>query len=354
MDKDGTTRAGEPQAGAAERTYQMLWDCPHCMTKKNLGLSHRHCPSCGAPQDASWRYFPSDDEKVAVEDHPYAGADLKCGYCGAWSGRRCQHCANCGAPLRDASDARTRGEQVTQGRYAGETQQDAQREFQPANAPRQPARKRRLWPWLVGAVVLVVVGVLVFGKRDADLRVTGHSWKREIAIERFGPVEESDWCDRMPQGATGVHRSRAVRSKRQVEDGHECRTRRQDRGDGTYTETQECTPRYKEEPVYADRCSYRVAQWSRVRDERRMGHSLEEQPRWPDVRLVRSGECTGCEREGDRTEQYVVEFEQTDDGKKVTCEVDQSRWASLSVGSKWRGRLSRVGSSVDCGGLERL
>jgi hypothetical protein len=358
MDKDGTTQAGTGNAGAtsggaAERTYQMLWDCPRCMTKKNLGLSHRHCPNCGAPQDANWRYYPSDADKVAVEDHPYAGADLKCGYCGAFNGRRCQHCAGCGAPLQGATEARMRGEQVTQGQYAGESQQAARQELRPAMAPAQAAPKRRLWPWLVGAVVLVAVGAFFFAKRDADLRVTGHSWKREIAIERFGPVEESDWCDKMPRGATGIERSRAVRSQRQVEDGQECRTRRKDRGDGTYSEKQECTPRYKEEPVYDDKCSYRIDKWARVRSEQRVGHSLQEPPRWPDVRLVRSGECMGCEREGDRTEQYVVEFEQAGDGKKVTCDVDPSRWASLGVGSTWRGQVSRLGSSVDCGELER-
>ena len=43
-------------------TYQMLWDCSYCDSKKLLGITHRHCPGCGAPQDPSKRYYPKDDE----------------------------------------------------------------------------------------------------------------------------------------------------------------------------------------------------------------------------------------------------------------------------------------------------
>ena len=56
--------------------FEMLWDCPNCGTDKLLGLTHRHCPNCGAAQDPSKRYFPADDQKVAVENHPYQGAEL--------------------------------------------------------------------------------------------------------------------------------------------------------------------------------------------------------------------------------------------------------------------------------------
>jgi hypothetical protein len=231
--------------------------------------------------------------------------------------------------------------------------------LRPPNAPVAAAPKKPGGKWLasvLGVAVLVVAIGLVFGwfKRDADLRVTGHSWKREIAIERFDLTEESDWCDKMPSGATDVRRSRKVRSEREVADGQECRTRRKDRGDGTYTEQQECAPRTKKEPVYDDQCRYKIAKWSRVRSEERSGHSLEQQPSWPDVRLTRSGECMGCEREGAREEQYTVEFASAGDDKPLTCQVDQNRWASLSVGSTWRGKVGLVGSSVDCSELERL
>ena len=56
---------------ATEKRYEMLWDCPRCETPKLLGLSHRNGPTCGAPQDPTKRYFPKDEDKVAVEDHPF-------------------------------------------------------------------------------------------------------------------------------------------------------------------------------------------------------------------------------------------------------------------------------------------
>ena len=31
-----------------KKTYEMMWDCPYCGTKHLLGLTHRHCPNCGA------------------------------------------------------------------------------------------------------------------------------------------------------------------------------------------------------------------------------------------------------------------------------------------------------------------
>ena len=62
-------------------TYQMLWDCAYCDTTKLLALDHRHCPNCGGAQDAERRYFPSDEDKVAVEDHEFFGADWQCAAC---------------------------------------------------------------------------------------------------------------------------------------------------------------------------------------------------------------------------------------------------------------------------------
>ena len=80
-------------------SYEMLWDCPHCDTKKNLGVTHRHCPNCGAPQDASKRYFPSDADKVAVANHQFTGADRVCSSCGTAQSAKAKNCGKCGAPL---------------------------------------------------------------------------------------------------------------------------------------------------------------------------------------------------------------------------------------------------------------
>ena len=45
----------------SEKVYE-LWACRYCGSRKLLGKSHRHCPSCGAPQQNAPRYFPADAE----------------------------------------------------------------------------------------------------------------------------------------------------------------------------------------------------------------------------------------------------------------------------------------------------
>ena len=54
-----------------ETHYEMLWDCEYCGTDKLLGVSQKFCPNCGSAQNAEKRYFPKDDEKVAVADHDH-------------------------------------------------------------------------------------------------------------------------------------------------------------------------------------------------------------------------------------------------------------------------------------------
>ena len=97
-----------------ESAYQMLWDCPACDTPKLLGLTHRHCPACGSPQDPASRYFPPEGEEIAVEDHQYAGADRVCGACDTPSAAIAEFCGGCGSPMDDAKEARRRTDQVAE------------------------------------------------------------------------------------------------------------------------------------------------------------------------------------------------------------------------------------------------
>ena len=88
-----------------EKTYEMMWDCEYCNTPKLLGKTHRFCPNCGAPQNPEKRYFPPENEKVAVEDHQFVGADLHCPACSFANSRTANNCGNCGSPLAGGKDA---------------------------------------------------------------------------------------------------------------------------------------------------------------------------------------------------------------------------------------------------------
>jgi hypothetical protein len=338
--------------------YEMLWDCKFCGAKKLLGLTHRHCPNCGAQQDANGRYFPPDSERIAVQDHEYVGADIVCHYCGSATSRRARCCGNCGAPLTEGQGVAQRVDQVhaAGAAYAGQSAEEFARERSGAVAPAAPTPKKRsslIWvvPLLLGVLVLCGGGsALLFWKKQGAFSVAGYEWKRAITIETFSAVSDSAWCDALPAGAGDVRRHREERSKKQVADGETCSMRKVDKGDGTFHETKECTPKYKDEPVYDDKCDYRVNRWHSERIDTAQGKATTN-VNWPASSITRPGSCVGCEREGARTETYTVVF-QDSKAEPYRCDFPQTKWASFSQGSHWKGAVRLVGT-LDCDSLAK-
>ncbi|HEY4159211.1 MAG TPA: hypothetical protein VGM29_13980 [Polyangiaceae bacterium] len=339
--------------------YEMLWDCRFCGQRKLLGLTHRHCPNCGAQQDANARYFPPDSERIAVQDHVYVGADIVCRYCNNATSRAAKHCGTCGAPLEEGGAVAQRADQLLAAGagYAGQTAADAQRELSGASAPVAPPLKKKSYLGCfvaAGVVLLLVIGsvlALVLWKKDDALTVSGHTWKRTISVDTFGPVHDSSWCDALPAGAGSVSRHREQRSSKQVPDGQSCSTRKVDNGDGTFHEKQECTPKFKSEPVYDDKCDYTIERWHLARTELAQGSGVSG-VHWPDLKLARTGACVGCEREGTRSETYSVSYKDAD-GQTYGCDFPQSRWGEFSDGSRWSGEVRRLTSTLDCDSLKK-
>lgn len=345
------------------KVYEMQWDCKYCGTNKLLGKTHRFCPNCGAAQDPDTRYFPSDDEKVAVEDHVFVGVDKICGSCGTLNSGSAEFCQQCGAPLTEAARARTLGDDqvirdgeaftssgspdLAQERFDSEMERIGVR--QPDKAP----GKRNFAA--IGCVALIAVAIVavlvaIFWRQDTSAYVTGHSWEREVRIEQLSAVSQSAWCDQMPGDAYSISRRQEQRSSRQVQDGEECSTRRVDQGDGTFREVRECRPRYRSEPVYDDRCYFTVNRWGYTRSIKAEGASLSEAPNWPAVTLSRSGTCLGCEREGGRNDTYSVYLREGDN--TYTCNVDQEQWAAMPIESTWTFSVGVLTGQPDCSSLE--
>ena len=348
-------------------TYQMLWDCPACGTSKLLGLTHRHCPACGSPQDPDARYFPSDAEKVAVEDHPLAGRDLQCPACDTPNSSAANNCGGCGSPLADAKEVVVR-EDVVLGegeRFAGETGADAkaaERARQAAKHPQpqgKPAKtdaargtRKRRGLIIAGVIALVLLLAFVFTrKREVEIEATSHSWSRTIEVEEFGEVNESAWCERMPARAKLRSKKSEVRETKKVPDGETCKTRKKDMGNGTFKEVRECKTKYRDEKVYADKCYYRIDKWHHERQFEAKGSALTPAPSWPQVELAKTGrgDCRGCQREGARGEAYTVHFAYEDDTD--TCEFALSRWESIAIGDRFVAKAGRMTSNLDCDSL---
>lgn len=346
-----------------KKVYEMLWDCKFCGTKKLLGKTHRFCPNCGAAQDPDTRYFPSDEEKVAVEDHEYVGADKICPACGTLNSARTEFCVQCGSPLTEAAQARRLADQsrAAAEKFESSGSRDVVKEQFDAEMQRvgvQPApgaKKGGLSPLMIGLIavgVLAVVGILValFWKQDTSVYVTGHAWERVIEIEEFGPRPGGDWCDSMPGDAYNVSRSERQRSTIQVPDGQDCRTIRSDNGDGTFSEYEQCTTRYRSEPVYDTYCSYTVNRWAYERAVRTDGDNLNDALVWPDTNIQRTGTCIGCEREGRRSETYKVTL-RTGESTYV-CDVSLERWRAMPIESTWKVDVGVLTGQPDCRTLE--
>ncbi len=352
---------------ATEKTYEMLWDCKYCGQKKNLGKTHRHCPNCGGEQDATLRYFPSDEEKVAVEDHAYVGADVHCPACRQVSSRAARCCGACGSPLEGAKDAARRADQlVEQGQvYAGETALAAKQELQgyvPATAPATsattaaPDKKKKLafgcGCLTLLALIAAVVMVLTLWRKDSTAHVKALTWERTIDVEVYAQQRRSAWCSELPTGAKELRRTREARGTERVEDGEDCRTRKVDNGDGTFKETEECTPRYKQVDKLEDKCDYEILDWGTARTERALGAAREPAPSWPQVVLTKPGTCQGCEREGKRKESYEAVLQDAG-GKEHRCSLPEAPWSALRVGQALAVRASVVTGAIDCDSIGR-
>lgn len=337
-------------------TYEMLWDCSSCGTKKLLGKSHRRCPNCGAPQDPATRYFPAPGEEVAVEGHVFVGVDWRCNACETPNSRAAAFCVHCGNPQAGNADVARRADQIVKdGRV---TEGVDGNEPAPRMAAVRPkvttvARKRR-WRKIAALMFMTAVAFLlitIFWQKDVRVAVERHSWTREIDVEQMAPRADSAWCSSMPSDAYGVSRRREVRSHEHIPDGEDCRDRRTDNGDGTFSTSTVCKTRTRSEPVYDDKCYYTVNRWGLDRTERMQGEGLL--PVWPSFR-VSGGNCLGCTREGTRREDLQLRVRATrgaEKGKTWDCSLESARWQGFHDGAETSMRVRIITGGAVCASL---
>ena len=362
---------------SGEGVYEMFWDCPFCGAEKLLGVTHRHCPNCGASQDPDYRYFPKPGEEVALKDHRFVGVDRICPACKGLNSANANFCGSCGADLSDAGLAARRKDQVA-GEFDDKKRDVAAEKYQAdlklaqersmfSGAENQKAllglTKRQLTIW-GGGLALVLIALcaaiyfLIFYTQEETVTVAGHSWERIVKIEEFRAVSERRDCSDMPNAAYSVNRSTEQRS-RQVADGQEChqecRNRRVDQGDGSFRSEQVCEqvcePKYRTEYYDVQVCSYTVDMWVAQREVNAEGSDLN--PIWPNFILAEgSGRRNlGAERSGERVEKYILKLER-ENGKIAECELDDdAKWSKYANGDKLVVGFTLTGSP-DCNSIE--
>jgi len=352
-----------PGAKHGAGTYQMLWDCKFCGTQKLLGVTHPHCPNCGAAQDPERRYFPAEEDMVALEDHKYVGADKICPACRQPNSAASTYCSECGADLATGQpapiqQARELGTEAA----AGDTRRDVVKDKFDAEMERIGVTQRAQARVLgiprntlivaLGALLLVLcIGGAVYAltyRSQAAGEIVDRAWQRTVEVEAFQAVSDTAWDESVPGDAYGVACERRQRDTRQVPDGSHQECRDVDQGDGSMR--RECTTvtDYRDEPVYDQWCRYRVDRWVLARTEKINGAG-QAVPAWPTLNLASSA-GVGAEREGDRHEQYAVTIRDAD-GKTDECRFDtQAEWDRYPLGA--RVTLKRyVTGGADCGSL---
>ena len=328
----------------AEQFFEMLWDCPQCETKELLGKTHRHCPTCGAAQDPSKRYFPEPGQEIEAKDHHFVGKDWLCGYCESPSSAAAAFCGNCGAPKDGNKEVALVSDEAAKPAPTPATSK--------TSGTSVPTGHGYLWAIGLAALVLfaIVAGLYqLFSKHDETVQLVDKAWTRQVDVERFTAVRATDWCDSLPAGAYSVNSTREQRSTRQIADGQTCHDVRTDMGDGTFTKRQECSTRYRSEPVYDNRCSYRINRWQVLRTDKLQGGSALA-PAWPTPLLANSlaggGMNTlGADRLGARSESYTVNLKSAK-GKNWSCNVDATLWAALEDGQNVNIKVRGTGGAV--------
>lgn len=336
--------------------YQMFWDCSFCGASKLLALDHRHCPECGAAQDQTKRYFPPDGEKKAVADD-YAGTDKVCPHCKHANGAKATFCAGCGAPLDEAAAARKRSDQVVRQGQAFLLDDSKKAEAELGDKPHplaKPAPKKKSRAWIYGlviaAVVIFSIWFMCIRKRSADFEVAEQRWKRSIPIEEYREVEEENWRHTLPSGARTLSCRDKTYETKKVADGQDCQMRRVDKGDGTFEERQECTTKYRDEPIKRSWCTYAIYRWKEI-DVKVTSTSDGSEPPWPDTGVKPGPQQAGARREGERKEVFEVELAESN-GKKHTCAVGQTLWKKLGKGAAAKGEVRARSGEIVCDSLK--
>lgn len=331
------TKPDQAPSASTPVHYQMWWDCPTCGTTALLGQTHRHCPHCGAAQEPERRYFPPVGQEIEVQHHRYVGVDWCCTFCDSPNAASAAFCGNCGGPKDGAKTVKLVHDTPT------------------PTSPVQSSPPKRTWAYYLWGMLLllgVVLFYFAFRTHTESVMVVDKNWTREIQIERFTAVNQTSWCDAMPNDAYQVSRSKVQRSTRSIADGQTCHEIRVDAGDGTFTKRQECSPRYRQEPVYDDQCRYRVNRWQLQRTDKLQG-LVSQAPIWPKPVLAQGMtgmDGLGTERLGQRHETYRVVLQAAVSKRQWTCEVSAVVWSGLRIAQGVPLKVRGTGGA-DCSSL---
>ncbi len=351
------------------------WDCQYCGTTGVLGR-HKACSNCGRSRPAGTKfYLPKEGDEVVdekVAEKAKIGPDWICEFCGSSNPANVDVCGSCFAP-REGTSPQQAVKEYGLGDAPDSGDMDMTRPVErPTTTPKPKSKKGPVIgiASIVGIFILLCLCIggafLIFGNQNAEATVSGFSWQRTIAVESFQTVTEEDW--EVPQGGRILSQREEIHHYDQVLDHYETRTEevseqvqvgertyvcgQRDLGNGFFedvecsepvyetqyrTETYE-EPIYRDEPVYQTKFTYEIDKWVVVRTE--TAGSASHTASWPPTNLA------GGEREGERTEIYIVFFTD-EDGNQFEWETTENEWRGFEMGQGVTLKLDALGNNVE-------
>lgn len=335
-----------------------LWDCKHCDTC-GIGGSKRVCPNCGKPRDEDTVFYMgkkkkylSTDEAKKVSKKP----DWVCNYCNQLNPDSSKNCISCGCLRGNDNDNYFENIEKKKAEKVKKVDTDDSHNNKHVWFD---SEKLKIFLIILASLLILAGTIFLVIPKEKDVIVESMSWTRNIEIEEYRTLRESDWS--VPAGGRTQYSQKEIYTYRDVIDHYETRTRQvshreltgyrdvvsgyRDLGNGYFeeitssepiyetryeTETYQ-EPVYRSEPVYKTKYYYDIERWVHSRNVTTSDKNSE--PYWGTYTL---GEK---EREGKRTQKYWINCK---DKKDKTMEVTLSfeDWSSLKIGQEIKLKIS--------------
>ncbi len=357
------------------------WSCSYCETK-NIRGNHRNCPNCGKARDNSTTFYlnplkieyASEEENRTVNRNP----DWICTHCQQLNSDTNTRCISCGS-VRGSENSTysnfnhysvnpagtivsNRKTETNQEESIEETIKENTRNIVGIETNRYRKSKTnnflnfisdyKMPIFSILLILLLIAGlVFLFTPRYYDVKVTGFSWERNIIIEKWQTVNESDWT--LPANARLQYSRQEFSHYRQVLDHYETETRQvakqrishyedyvsgyRDLGNGyfdeiissrpvyeTYYETETYQqPIYRDEPVYRTKYYYEIDKWLYERTVSTKNN--DKNPYWGNANL------SSKERIAGKNEQYYITVLNLENEETKTYTISYEEWKLLEL-----------------------
>lgn len=355
-----------------DKIMRGYWDCEYCGTQHIDGLVDV-CPNCGKQKSADVRYYV-DDTSTEVSDTELNAAgiireecdgehpDWVCPYCNQLNNYADDVCVACGG-LKSESECN----------YQDFNEEPVQEEVKVSGKHAECKEgsehsSNKLYRLLVMFMSVLILSTLVFSliPYKEKQTVMGFSWSRTITVENLKTFNESDWY--LPSRARLKRTSREFHYYQQVVDHYETKTRQKSRlvqdgynisytmrnnGNGTFTQKEHKTPKYKTEyytetyqapvyrnrPVYDTKYYYEIDRW--VADREYPSSGNDKKPYWSATYVLKKKQ-----RDSSRQEVYYVYYV-SDSGKKTKVKARYGEWKNISKGDQYVVTTCRLGIVYD-------